>query len=103
MSKSIVVQYNYLAHVALDLYPDPHIPWHWMYCITSTQKDWSVNSCTDFVCSRGICMEPMGCQLSHERPHIRNVECPSKLSTHIAVLCSAFYGEGVAMPDYSEL
>ena len=45
-------------------------------------------------------MEPMECELSHERPHAHNVECPSKPSTRIAVLYnSAFYGEGVATHD----
>ena len=29
-----------------------------------TRKGRSGNSCTVFVCSRGICIEPMGCEMS---------------------------------------
>ena len=35
-----------------------------MYCITSTQKEGSGDSCMVFVFSRGICIEPMGCKMS---------------------------------------
>ena len=36
-----------------------------MYCITNTQKEGSGNSCTVFVFSRGIRIEPMGCARYH--------------------------------------
>ena len=48
---------------SLESRPLPY-PQHWMYCITSMQKEGSGYSCTFFMFSRGICIEPMGCEMS---------------------------------------
>ena len=44
--------------------------------ITSTRGEGSGDSCTVFVCSRGICIEPMGCEVSHDLPHARMFGMP---------------------------
>ena len=51
-------------------------------CITSPArgKEGSGNSCTVFVCSRGICPEPMGCEMSCDRLHARTKEVMSVYS-----------------------
>ena len=63
------------ARKSLVSYPDPPISaalgvLHHQHA----ERERSGNSCTAFVCSRGICPEPMGCEMSCDRPHART-EC----------------------------
>ena len=47
----------------------PPIPQRWMYYITSTRKE-GLENIARFSCALhgGICPEPMGCKMSHDRP-----------------------------------
>ena len=46
----------------------------------------SGDSCTVFVCSTGICVEPMGCEMSHDRPHA-HMECLISCNTWSMCMC----------------
>ena len=56
-------------------------PQRWIYCITSTRK--RLETFTVFMCSRGICIEPMGCEISDDWPHAHTKEC-----NNVYVLCT---------------
>ena len=60
-------------------------PQRWMYCITSTRRERSGNSCTVFVFSRGICIEPMGCEMSCDFRIMDRKNARSRLTWHALI------------------
>ena len=70
--------------ISLESRPLP-FPQRWMYCITSTRKEGSGNSCTVFVFSRGVCIEPMGCEMSCDFRIMDRRNARSRLTWHALI------------------
>ena len=69
--------------------PDPPSAVLGVIKITSTRKEGSRNSCIVFMCSRGMCIEPMGCKC-HVTP---------TTGMHIIMLASMFAELGKKLVD----
>ena len=82
------------------LVPGPSFP---QYYITSTLKGGSGNFCMDFVHSRGICIEPMGCELSHDCTHACIAENPSSCIVYIVWWAIIVSLTDLAFTLYSQL